>query len=86
MAVFKFSYNPFNDYESADEENSKLRSGYAEVAVSGGHEEMSVHEVLTLFAQFLNGCGYVVDLDRLHYAAPTYEEIQAERKKPKKKK
>jgi len=59
MSVFKFTFNPY-DY---DEETSP----YNNVEVSGGSVEDDIDTVFDRFIQFLQGCGYVVDRDKVGY-------------------
>lgn len=57
--VFKFVYDPHQDYEEA--------YGYNRVEVSGGAKEDNLDQVFDIFIDFLSGCGYVVDRNKVGY-------------------
>ena len=59
MAVYKFTFNPNDDYDVAE--------GYNYVEVAGGDKDDDLDTVVERFIQFLQGVGFTVDRDKVGY-------------------
>lgn len=67
--TFKFTYTP-----------TPNETDMPTVALEGGNWESDISKVLDLFVLFMNGCGYLMDRERLSYRGYSPEEIAAMRK------